>query len=371
MTSKAIDIDISNLSPSAVSAYLRANGWTREREQMPSTAAIWTKGDEFEVLLPLRPEYLDFRRRMLEMIDTLRRAEQRPTAQVVADVASSGFDVVRVRLISPETKEGTLLLDEAADIVARSRDLLLAAACSTVQPKMCYSSRKPREASEYLRRLRLGQTERGSFVLSILSPVAPLLASKQADLDMPEPFDRRTLETLLSGVSAARDAAINPEDISAFESAVERGVSANLCEALAGLTGYDDPEYDVEISFSWALTRPKHNEQLHIAKNSASVIRQAAEMLKAKAPEEDCLVIGPVIILNRPHDADEGRAVVLMANGTSSRRVSVELRGADYQQALIAHTDRSLISMVGTLEKDRRSHTLRNPRDIQLLKTND
>ena len=363
-------MDIERLTPTSVSAYLAANGWQHEQSVATDaslTAVTWTKGTDFEISLPLRPDYLDYSRRMSEVIDTLRRVEDRPKVEVVADVSSSGFDVMRVRIVSAETSDGTLPFDEAAQIVDRSRDMVLAAACSAVQPRIYYPSRKPREANEYLRRLRFGQTERGSFVFSILSPVAPRLASGQTELALDEPFDRRVVEKLLTGITGVRNAAAHAattKDVSSFERGIEQGVSANLCEALAGLTGYEDLEQDVEISFSWALTRPRANERQLLARAYAPLIREAAAVLKAKAPEEDFLAFGSVITLNRTEGAQIGQVVMTALLGGQARRIAFELDRTDYQVAIDAHGAREPISVVGTLVKEGRLYRLRDPRNL-------
>lgn len=366
-------IDIGFLTPSNVSAYLAANGWRHEQARnadVAVTSSTWTKDGDLEVSLPLRPDYLDYRRRMAEVIDTLRRAEERPKTEILADVSTSGFDVMRVRVASAEASEGTLPFDEAAQIVGRARDMMLAAACSTVQPRIYYPSRKPREANEYLRRLRFGQTERGSFVFSILSPVAPRLSSGQMQLVVDEPFDRRVVEKLLSGISGVRDAAAlaaTNNDVSSFEQAAERGVSANLCEALAGLTGYEELEHDVEIGFSWALTRPRANETQLLTRAYASIIREAAAVLKAKAPEEDFLAAGSVITLNRAEGAQIGQVVMTVLLDGQARKVAFELESDDYRLAYEAHGEREPISVVGTLVKEGRLYRLREPRDVRRL----
>lgn len=369
-------IDVGRLTPTSVSAYLAANGWQHEQSSPDAglAAVIWTKGDDYEISLPLQPDYLDYSRRMSEVIDTLRKVEDRPKGEVVADVSSSGFDVMRVRIASAEASEGTLPFDEAAQIVSRARDMVLAAACSTVQPRIYYPSRKPREANEYLRRLRFGQTARGSFVFSILSPVAPRLASGQTELALSEPFDRRVVEKLLAGITGVRQAAVRAattNNISFFEQGVEQGVSANLCEALAGLTGYEDLEHDVEISFSWALTRPKANERQLLARAYAPLIREAAAVLKAKAPEEDFLASGSVITLNRAEDAQIGQVVMTVLLEGQARRIAFDLDRTDYQVAYEAHGAREPISVVGTLVKEGRLYRLRDPRSVSRIPINE
>ena len=83
--------DTEHLAPASIAAYLAANGWQLEPSfatDASPIAATWTKGPDFEIAVPLRPDYLDFGRRMSEVIDTLSRAEDRPEVEVVADISS-------------------------------------------------------------------------------------------------------------------------------------------------------------------------------------------------------------------------------------------------------------------------------------------
>ena len=56
----------------------------------------------------------------------------------------------------------------------RARDLVLAAACAAITKRAYFATRKPTKATDYLSRVRMGQTERGSYVLTIRSDGMPL-----------------------------------------------------------------------------------------------------------------------------------------------------------------------------------------------------
>jgi hypothetical protein len=58
---------------------------------------------------------------------------------------------------------------------APARDLALAAPCAAITKRAHFVTRKPMKAIEYLNKVRMAHTEQGSYVLTILSPVAPAL----------------------------------------------------------------------------------------------------------------------------------------------------------------------------------------------------
>ena len=188
--------------------------------------------------MPLQHETGDFALRVSEVLRTLEHVEQRSQLEILRDLRTSSSDLIRIRASASQTTTGSIPLDLGVRFVEEAREMMLAAACSAIDPRPYYATRKPVQANEYLSRVRMGQTERGSFVLTILSPVPPgLRPPEPLDGVLPDPFERKVSQTLASGLLAARLAAQRAAvsgDVQPFREAVPRGVSANLCDALVG-----------------------------------------------------------------------------------------------------------------------------------------
>ena len=97
--------------------------------------------------------------------------------------------------------------------------------------------------------------------MSIWVPIPPLLTQEEDQvLFDPEgdPPERAATRRLHEALGATRDAArqILDEDlgIEAFTDRADRGVSANLCEALVAVSG--DSRIPFDVRFTWALARP-------------------------------------------------------------------------------------------------------------------
>jgi hypothetical protein len=364
-------IDYQQVRPDALSAYLTSNHWL-DAGSVPGGGAasglrIWTRGD-YEVAVPLRADFRDYSLRVSQAVDALRRAEGRESREVAFDLVNSGYDVVRVRIMSAQALEGVLPLDDAAGYVQSSRDMLLAAACSEVTPKLYYPARKPVRANDFIRRVKFGQTERGSFVFSLLTPIAPRIDDTEATES--EPFERRVTRKLLAAVLGAKGAASEAASagaLAAFEQSRDVGVSANLCSALAQLSGPEDSEHDVELSFSWALVDRSAGPHVmeRLPRAFAPLLRSAALALKAKAPADDVEVAGPVLKLSRPDGANTGKVVVASTIDGHLRKVTIEMEGADYLAAVSAHADQAALSVTGTLQKEGKTYRLRSPRDVR------
>jgi len=235
---------LKTLEPLEMAAYLRAKGWRQEAD-LAGKGSLWLlqkDGSEFDVTLPARRELGDYALRMAEVLRAVADAEGRSQADVMRDVQTTTADLIRVRAPSRNAEDGTLPLDQAVTFVERSRDMMLAAACAAIDKRPVFAKRKAQQAMDYLSHVRMGQSERGSYVLTILSPVAPELRPAQQSLlpvEPEEPYERLVTRTLMVGLkalnAAARQAAADGK-MTPFQEAVGRGVSANLCDAVAGLS---------------------------------------------------------------------------------------------------------------------------------------
>jgi hypothetical protein len=283
---------LSALRPLEVVSYLRSNGWTKAGEK-PANWSRWLRtdddGEEFEVTVPLNSEFRDFAARMGDVLQVLSVFEGRSQLQILRDLLVIGADVVRFRLADPELTDASLPLDDGANFIQKDKDLMLAAACAAVSPRVYYPSRKPAQAIDYVRRARLGQTEPGSFIVTIISPVPPSLTGPSGQLiALEEPYERqvtRVLAVALNSVRQAAEDAATSGQVDRFVQAVSRGVSANLCDALVGMGSSGEGNRAVDIQFSWSRNRPLAPQaempgRILLSPDVFPIIRQAAVYLR-------------------------------------------------------------------------------------------
>ncbi len=316
-------------------AYLRAKGW-REEVGFP-TAVSWGKqtesGTKYEVLLPVSDEVRDYSLRLAEIVATLEVVESRSQVEIVRDLTLASADVLRFTLPVPDDAESVPLTDGVA-LVENARSLLFSAATTTVMPRRVLPPRRPAEAIEYIHRVRLGHTERGSYVVTIVSPVAPLLTPGAPGLleMMGEPFPRRVTTTLALALVATKRAAADAASsgsFDAFEAAVASGVSANLFDAIVGMAQSEESIHSVSVRFSWASARPQLStdvDSVLFREDSIPVIQEAARVFREEEPFEEVFVVGSVVNLHRDRDDQPGTATVCDAvSCTNVRRLGADV----------------------------------------------
>ncbi|PQO46166.1 hypothetical protein [Blastopirellula marina] len=367
---------IRSLRPLEVVTYLRSHSWKLQREVPNSKASIWTTAieeEEYEVLVPFDISIRDFATRMAELLETLAIVEKRSQTQIFSDLLTTFADVIRIRLDDPELKDGSLPIEAYAQVAQRARDLLLAAACSATELRPVWHTRKPQQAMEQVKKIRIGQSERGSYIVTIISKVTPLLSRPQDGtlFELEQPFERRVTQMLATSLyaldNAAADAAVSGE-LTSFEESVSKGVNANLCDAVAGLWEGDESQRMIDFTFSWSPGRPIGNNvpsHISFSADRIPVIREAARVMKERAPVKDFELFGQVVKLDREPGQPIGRVTVVGNVDDRQRRVSLELPETEYHKAVKAHDDQLDFRCMGTLVREGRAHVLREPFDVQ------
>jgi hypothetical protein len=345
------------ISPAAIAAFARSENWFKI-EGYGAHADVYAGSNRPEIIVPrtdLLADYASAVSRLIEVFATCTGADE---LSVYRDLVGADSDVVRVRVLSTET-DGSVALDAGVRIVAQAREMLLAAACAARSPQPVYRSCANSEANDYMRRVRLGQTEHGSFVVTLLAPVPPLLerassptpASTWASLD-DEPLERMVTRRLMGALAASRHAAemALSGDAAAFENAVAAGVSANLCEAVAGLIEQSD---GLDVSLTWARTRPTPETQRRVAFSSkdAEILKEAARTVRQRQPRADVTLFGTVHKLKGNEGEVEGVVTLRAMVDDRVQSVSAVLDQANYGVAVRAHAAKTPVIVTGDLER--------------------
>ena len=350
------------VSPAALSAYARAAGWTRQ-EAYRVHSDVYVGEARPEIIVPRTERLGDYASVVAGLIHTFASVAGQDELAVYRSLVTTDRDVVRVR--AAESEDGSVTLTAGVSLIDGAREMLLSAACSLRERQPVYRAGANREASDLLNRVRLGQTDHGSFVVTLLTPVVPPpmpALFPDAD-DRHAPIERRMTMRLLEALTAVRHATERTAagDKEAFGDAVAEGVSANLCEALVRLV---EPFPTLDVGVSWAQTRP-----LAIASNvvrfgqaDAALLREAARSLRDRAPRPDVDLYGFVRLLQRGEVDDDG--IIGLATTIDGQRQSVKvvLERADYERAIQAHHDRAPVVLNGDLDRMGQRWRLLNPR---------
>ena len=364
------DKALSAVSPMALAAYARATGWS-EMEPYGDHSAVYAAEGLPEIILP-RTQFLgDYTRVVSQLIGIFAEVGQVDEIALYRNLVMADRDVVRVRATGDD--DGAVPVNDGIDLIQGSRGMLLAAACSLKDPRPLYRAGANKEAGDYLNKVRLGQTEQGSFVVTLLTPA--LAPPTQLSLD-PEwdddPIERLISKRLVQALTATKEATEKTVGgvANAFPDAVEYGISANLCEAIVQLV---KPFPALDIKVVWALTRPTpdHSQSFRFSQDDTPILSEAARSFRSREPKLDERLFGFVQRLKRDESEEDGTITLRASIDGKTGSVRAILNSYDYERAIQAHKDKAPVIAEGDLERAGQSWRLLNPRITEVIQGDD
>ena len=300
-----------------------------------------------------------------DLIALFSRVLDRDRISVYRDLTVADRDVVRVRALG--NYPSGLPFENSYGLIGHTREMLAAAANSLDDNRLVYRSGAAGRTADYLQSIRLNQIEGGSFSLVLVSPaLAPRIFSRSdsAEASMERRIAQRLSESLYATRSASQRAVGG--DVAAFNEVIALGVSANLCEAVAGLAESLDR---FDVSFSWALARPSEEQRgpVTFSRIDGPLLREVAQNFRSIEPQYDQRLQGFIYALARPQDDEEGTVRLRTRVAGAQRSVAAVLNRFDYPRAIEAHATGAMVSLLGDLAQLGQNWHLRNARLVEIL----
>ncbi len=361
------------ISPAMLRAYLETKEWIRQ-EIWRDSIAVWAwehNGEVQEILVPLQEWSRRYAVRISEVVETLSEVEQRSQLDVFYDLIGAGADVIRLQSLNGYG-ESSLSLDDSANLLDYSRNLLAASARAAERPgRPVYLGRFSGIVVEYLRGVHPLPGYETGYDLTLHSRVSAGYGVQVGLGDsFPVPFARRATIALNGGLREAgkiAEAVLGGEDISTFENAVPLGVSANFCDAVAALARQ---AHGIKVGLSWAAVRPSDvsSEEFVFAESSADVLADGAEWLRRTSPFPDVHVVSEIVRLDRESREEfDGRAVVLHQIDGRPVVLQVQFDVEDREKVLRAFRDGIEVSLDGDIHREGKQYSLRDPRNFAIV----
>lgn len=357
-----IDPGKSTPTPEDLTAYLTLKGW--HRQEGGRSASIWspsvpTEADDWmdsALLVPHVPSAADYADRVSMLVEQLSMLQQRPPDTIRREASLVHFDVAPVRAADPAIDD-SIPLQSGLELYSAAKKIVVAAAGATMRRQSHFGRQIPSAAREHAQHVRVGQTERGSYIVPIISRarfgLAESVPEQHLDVQVEESlFDRRvmsTLATALGTLEQLTDPGRPPEGPDLTD-AVHEGVSRELCVGLAKALRAPAIS-DLSIAFQWApATSPPRGAPASVAftDDTVDLLDHISESLRVlDLPREDVLYGLVTELRHRPNDA-EPRVGVEALIGRRVRTVYMTLTPEQYEVAKECH-ERSKVLVRGKL----------------------
>ena len=366
---------LSQFKSHQVALYLVSSGWQQDAT-IGEIASVWhrpqAEESEAELLLPRYGYAKDYQDRLLDLLTALADFERRDLEEVFQSLEYLALDLVAIQVAHEDVEGGTIPLNDGVLLNQRARDLMTSAALSTLSKRRHFQGSRPPEASEYLSRLRLGQTKVGSYVVNVLAPVGdhkPTLPEIQITTFSQEVTSN--LASALNAITSALSLYNESKDLAVFDLSVEKGASANMCDALAGFSGLARTR-SFSLSIEPARQSPLADSETFVYEfqpRDIAALIEAADYFRDNYVLLDRTIRGLVKRLDRVPQAEAGSVTITAPLvGGHDKNITVQLNEVDYIEAIHAHEDKVLVECSGDIYVSPRSARLLNPKGFKVFR---
>ncbi len=300
-----------SLSLVSLLSYLKTHDWVDNGPWGMGLANLYLKehgGRTHHILVPVRDTLADYAQAMSEAVEAIAAVEERSELSVFYDLAGTGSDVIRMRAPNGNST-GMLSLRQSAELLDDAYRMIASAARAAEKPRAAYRGSMSAEVSEYLGSVQPLPSYYEGHTLTLHSPVPAGIGQVDFGDDYIPPFPRQATHKLASSLKHLEDAIAEARmcrTSEPFERIVEHGVSANLCDSVAGLA---KKAHGIEIDLSWAEVRPSNvgDSRFKFSYSSADDLIEAAKSFRRNEPSYDERIIAQIVRLEREPPCFDGK----------------------------------------------------------------
>ena len=352
------------ISPLAFAKYLKDMGWEQYQSKRQYIKIFqYEKNDDFfQVIIPTEKKLNDYKEAMYKAVVTVAEAENKSVEQVLLYLLNPNTDILKIRLEKKDVEAGNILFDDAIRMYENAKRLLAATALDILHSKKYHQGRMDDCVLKFLSSCRFGQTEIGSYVVSVVCPFAELDENedyKQLSIFSDEEqcansLTRQVTSRVMKNISFIKNQIDNGEMDKLILQDEDKIISANFYEALGGLN-LDSNGADVEFIAEWSPIVKNADcvkSRILLTHDYYQPIETTIERLKDET-NKSTRIIGRIKKLESSPDVQKRKigkiTVVYLDENDKRKTVTVNLNKNEYDKAIKAHERGFHVEIVGEI----------------------
>lgn len=293
------------------------------------------------VILPSSKIFVDYEERLVNAVETLSRVLGEDRLRIAKAISSIGFDILKIRT-AIGSGSYSLDLDEALDTLHGGYNLVdYSAVKATSQGLVKYvKGRRSKVVASYLDTVRMGQTEPGSFVLTLLLPTnssSELVGLGEDAISLGQKVSQTLLESL-----------IHSKKIVEEKNKKSAQISANFAYTLAEMVKRS-PKIEIGVEQKSARVF----KSVDFSRDDEDSLREIADYLAPRIETLNTTVAGTVINLSETRGQRSGTFIVETIIDDEIKNVRVPYDRSNRKQVIEAYDRKAeiTISLHGNLIK--------------------
>lgn len=329
-------------------SYLRQKGWYISVELAYSV--VWQKQykDKVNELTLPKIEAGDCEEVLDKTLHKLAKLEGKPLETLKHNIQNQYSDIIFIRVIDESVKNGTIPLADGVKLFEKAQDLIYALAVSSQKAQAYFKKKSGGEkVANFMNDVRLGQTQVGSYIIELSYPVENTVSfnTQQQDeaLSYAISFSRGVTHNLVKSTQKLKKAVVEySNDPRIFAPLISDGVSNNLCQAIAGLSGLTK-QREVELSLKTGEiidnNLPDAPFKINFTPSEIEVVEIAARYYKGDYILPEYEIIGLITGAHSSRLEEGGYITVNQKIQKKSIEIRIDLNPEQYKEAVYAHAE--------------------------------
>lgn len=376
LNKKIMDLVINKISFATIQRYLINRYWEKKESKREHIAVFYIDNPKpLEILLPLDRNFSDYSDLIHNALFKISSNENRELEQVINDLLLPPSDVIRFRVDNKRTEYGLITFTEGFSLLENAKKSLFTTACDIVHPTLYHKRMSYKSAQQFIDSCFLGQTERGSFIASVVCPfINETIDDKPAQLslynseeDLIASFTRRVTKRYMKSLFLLKNIIETGNHKLIEEAAPSDIISANFIESIVELGEYGEKE-EIEIFVSWSsITKEIINipKSVSFTRDHISPMESIIAKLKPKDEGKEGSYVGKVSKAQAEPDTSNRSEGEITFNfiGDEDKiiKAKVFLNTVDFSKALVALDKGSNVKISGKLKTSGKIKTIENP----------
>lgn len=191
--------NINRLNASQIVRYVDYLGWHKIADIPNIGVQYASRDEEYVINIITNKELLDYDKAVLSSLKTLSKFTLENIDSIILKLLYPAFDRIKWRVAGIETLNGTIPFNVLPDLIQSIKDTFAVTINDLENPSTIHRKLRTKDSSTLFKELQFGQTEFGSYIINVLSPLGGYqwdLFGEQKEI----PITRKVTEKLLQSV---------------------------------------------------------------------------------------------------------------------------------------------------------------------------
>ena len=355
---------IDKLHNEKLCSFLTLRHWTELPSLFDGQVRQFASPDENDaIMIPIQKNFSDFYRVMYESLSVIAQSEDTTLKGLFNILINPSSDILKWRIADDNTSLGAISFNAMFDNIENIRNLLASTYIDIINPSQFHKKVMINEVQDQIATYKFGQTEVGSYILNLVSPLGfyqyQLFDPTIEDL----PINRQININMLKNINNIQQSI--EQKSSRLEDEVASGcISVNFLNFLSKLYE-DNRDSDVSISAAWNLDIPTivatPVSQLTLNPHCIdSVVQIAEKYTPTQEQNVSKTYYGKITNINGAPEIDSRKQLIITVAtiGDENQKVSVkvELDNATYSHIVTeAFENGANVKVSGTISTTAKS----------------